>query len=202
MAIEARTGRPVVGYTQQTFDLLDDVATTKSFEPAGIFGRLFKDLLTVEGSYTFHFQAAYGDTCTATRELLWSLHVDPGIDPSRTTMTANISGGTGTIIVIPKDKYGNNLGPGRGDGFSMTGTPGTMVTGPVRDNGDGSYVAVVSWDAGLGNSPGVIIGQPGRTPVIVYDPTVRGTDRCRKWKVLFWLVALVALILFLLWLLK
>lgn len=202
MAIEQRTGKPVVGYSQQTFDLFDDVVHTNFPEPAGIFGNPLKDLLTMEGNYTFHFQASYGDTCTATRELLWSLHVDPGIDPSRTTVTTNVSGGTGTITVIPKDKYGNNLGPGRGDGLSITGAPGTTVTGPVRDNGDGSYTVPVSWNPSSGDGPGVVIGQPDRPPVVVHDPKVKGSDRCRKWKFLFWLMLLIALVLLLLWILK
>ena len=68
------------------------------------------------------------------RESLWSIHVDPGIDPSRTTVTTTVSGGTGAITLVPKDKYGNNLGPGRGDGFTVTGEPGTTVTGVLRRN--------------------------------------------------------------------
>lgn len=202
MAIEARTGKPVVGYTQQTFDMLGDIIHTGAFETAGLFGNFFKDLLTVEGNYTFHFLASYGDTCTATRELLWSLHVDPGVDPSTTTITTNVSGGTGTITLVPKDKYGNNLGPGKGDGISISGAAGTTVTGPVIDNGDGSYTVPVNWDPSSGTSPGVVIGQPGRPPVVVHDPKVKGKDRCRKWKILFWLMLLIALICLLLWILK
>jgi hypothetical protein len=203
MAIEARTGRPVVGYTQQTFDMFGGGVHTNQFETGGIFGNAtLTDLLTMEGNYTFRFQATYGDTCTATRELLWSLHVDPGIDPSRTTVTTTISGGTGTITLVPKDNYGNNLGPGRGDGFTITGEPGTTVTGPVRDNGDGSYTVPVNWDPASGDPPGVVIGQPGRPPVIVRDPSMKGKDRCRIWKILFWLILLIAVILLVLWLLK
>ncbi len=202
MAIETATGKPIVGYTQQTFDMVGDIIHTGAFEAAGVFGNPLKDLLTMEGNYTFHFEASYGDTCIATRELRWSLHVDPGIDPSSTAVTTNVSGGTGTITLIPKDKYGNNLGPGRGDGLSITGAPGTTVTGPVRDNGDGSYTIPVSWNPSSENSPGVVIGQPRRPPVIVYDPKVRRKDRGRKWKILFWLMLLVALILLLLWFLK
>jgi von Willebrand factor type A domain/Trypsin-like peptidase domain len=202
IGIESRTGKPVVGYTQQTFDMFGDIVHTGAFETAGLFGNFFKDLLTVEGNYTFHFQASYGDTCTATRELLWSLHVEPGIDPSTITVTTNISGGTGTITLVPKDKYGNNVGPGRGDGLSIAGAPGTTVTGPVRDNGDGSYTVPVSWDPSSDSGPGVVIAQPGRPPVLVHDPKVKGKDRGRKWKILFWLALLVALILLLLWILK
>lgn len=203
MAIEARTGKPVVGYTQQTFDLFDDVLRTNSPEAAGVFGNPLKDLLTMEGNYTFHFQATYGDTCTATRELLWSLHIDPSVDPSHTTVTTNLNGsGKGTITITPKDPYGNNLGPGRGDGLTITGAPGTVVTGPVKDNGDGSYTVPVKWNPGSGNGPGVVIGQPGRPPVVVHDPRVHGKDHCRIWKILFWLMLLLALILFVMWILK
>ena len=202
MAIEQRTGRPVVGYSQQTFPLFDDTEHTNSPEPAGVFGNPLKDLLTVEGNYTFHFQASYGDKCTATRELLWSVHVDPGVDVSRTVVTVHVSGGTGTITVVPKDKYGNNLGPGRGDGFTVTGVPGTTVTGPVKDKGDGSYTVPVSWDPSPGNDPGVIIGQPSRPPVVMNGANPTEKNRCRKWKVLFLVTLIVALILLLLWILK
>jgi hypothetical protein len=181
--------------------LFDDVVHTNSPEPAGLFGNQLKDLLTMEGNYTFHFQATYGDTCTATRELLWSVHVDPGIDPSQTIVTTNVSGGTGTITLIPKDKYGNNLGPGKGDGLSITGAAGTTVTGPIRDNLDGSYTIPVNWNSSSGDSPGVVIGQPSRPPVVIHDPTLIGKDRCKKWKILFWIVLLIALILLLLWIL-
>lgn len=202
MAIEQRTGQPVVGYTQQTFDLFDDVAHTNSPEPAGVFGNPLKELLTVEGNYSFHFHASYGDRCTVTRELAWSLHVDPGIDPSRTSVTTAVNGGAGTITVVPQDKYDNNLGPGSGDGLAITGTPGTTVTGPTRDNGDGSYTVPVTWDPSAGNSPGVVISQPGRPPVVVNDPKVAGKDRSKKWKVLFWIMLIVALILLVLWIVK
>jgi hypothetical protein len=42
MAIERRNERPAVGYTQQTFDLFDDIIHTNSPEPAGIFGNPLK----------------------------------------------------------------------------------------------------------------------------------------------------------------
>jgi hypothetical protein len=201
MAIEQRTGRPVVGYTQQTFPLFDDSQHTNSPEAAGIFGNPLADLLTVEGNYTFRFQAAYGEGCTATRELLWSVHVDPGVDPSRTVITVNVSGGTGTITVIPKDKYGNNLGPGRGDGFTVTGVPGTTVAGPVADNGDGSYTVPVTSDPSAGGNPGVVIGQPGRPPVIVNGPE-SSKDPCGHWKNLFWIMLLATAVLLLFCILK
>jgi hypothetical protein len=201
--IEQRTGRPAVGYMQLTFDLFDDVIHTNAPEPAGVFGNPLKDFLTMEGDYTFHVVATYGDTCTATRELLWSIHVDPSIDSSRTDVTVNISGGKGTITVVPRDQYGNDLGPGRGDGLSITGVPGTTVSGPVRDNGDGSYTVPVTADPSSDNGPGVVVGQPGRPPVVIASkPGAPGKDPCWKWKLWFWLLLLLALALLILWIFK
>jgi hypothetical protein len=128
------------------------------------------NLLTVEGNYTFHARAAYGDGCIATRELMWSVHVDPGIDPGKTGVTVTGSGGQGLIAVVPRDAYGNNLGPGRGGDITITGASGTTVTEPPADNGDGSYSVHVTWDPASGAGPGVIIAQPGRPPVVVGGP--------------------------------
>src|SRR5262249_31620970 len=147
--------------------------------------------------YTFRFKASYGDACTATRELSFSVHVDPGVDPSQTVVTVNVSRGRGTVTIVPKDKYGNNVGPGRGDGFTVSGIPGTTIIGQVVDNGDGSYTVPVSVDPSSVGAPGVVIGQPGRPPVIVRPPGT-GKVSCRKWKILFWIALLVAIILLLL----
>jgi len=202
MTLEATSGQPVVTYTELTFDLSDDAGGTRgTFESAGLFGKPIKDLLTVEGNYTFHAQATYGEGCTSTRALLWSVHVDAGVDSGHTDVrpefTGTTSGGqrTGTITIWPRDLYGNNLGPGRSDSLTVSGTPGTTVTGPIIDNGDGSYTVPVTWDPGSGQEPGVVIGQPGR-PGTVAQPKKK--DRCRKWKLLFWLMLLIALILLLL----
>jgi len=202
MAIEARTGHPAVGYDQKTFSLFDDVLSSGAPEPAGIFGSPLKDLLAVEGEYTFHFLATYGDSCIATRELMWSTHVDTGVDGTYSVVTPNIAGGNGTINITPKDRYGNNIGPGRADGFTIAGVPGTTITGPVKDNGDGSYTVPVSWNPASGNPPGVVISQPGRPPVVVTDTSGKGKHHCRKWKILFWLALLAALIFLIFWILK
>jgi von Willebrand factor type A domain/Trypsin-like peptidase domain len=205
IALEREAGQPLVNYTQETFDLSDDSENTNgSFEAAALFGKPLKDLLTMEGNYTFHFRATYGQGCIATRELLWSLHVDVGIDPGRTVVNTTV-GGTRpdasrdvTIVVIPRDKYDNNLGPGRGDGISVTGGAGTTVTGVVQDNGDGSYTVPATWDPNSGYPPGVVIDQPGHPCVVVQEPPPASTQDHTKWKILFWLALLVALILLLL----
>jgi len=198
MAIEKRTGNPAVAYTQQTFDLFDDQASTNTFESGGLFGNPLKDLLTAEGNYTFHFLATYGDGCSATRELIWSLHVEPGIDPTQTTVTTYGN----TITFIPKDKYGNKIGPGRSDGLPATGAPGTTITGTVVDNGDGSYTVPVKTDPSSGGNPGIIINQPGRKPVIVQEPKKPGKNGCRIWRILCLILLFLMLLFLLLWLLN
>jgi hypothetical protein len=195
LAIEQRTGRPAVGYTRHTFDLFDDPKHTHYFEPSGVFGNPLADLLTVEGNYTFHVHATYGETCTATRELIWSLHVDAGMDPGRTDVRTNITGGAGTMTVTPRDKFGNNLGPGRGGMLTFSSTGGTTVTSPARDNGDGSYTVAVDWSPSSGNRPSVIIGQSGRDPVVVSEPTSPVSERWNIWMILFWLMFVIALLL-------
>ena len=178
MALEKKLGHAAVGYTEQTFALGDDPLNSGGhFEAAGVFGKPILDLLTMEGTYTFHYRATYGDTCTATREVLSSLHVDIGIDPGRTDF--HVTEGSPrpdgsrevSVVIVPRDRYGNSLGPGRGDGLDVTGTPGTTLTGPLVDNGDGSYTASGTWNPKVGSDPALIAGQPGRPSVVLHPPS-------------------------------
>ncbi|MDB5694349.1 MAG: von willebrand factor type, partial [Alphaproteobacteria bacterium] len=171
-AIAARTGKPPVAYATQTWDLVGTPGGTGgAFEPDGLFGRPFDDLLTVEGEYTFHCVATYGEGCISSRELQWTVHVEPGVDPGRTgvdphqTGTAPDGSAAGTIVITPSDQYGNLVGPGRGDGLTLTGGAGTTITGDPVDNGDGTYTVPAQWDPTSG--PVLIVGQPDRPPVVV-----------------------------------
>jgi V8-like Glu-specific endopeptidase len=209
--IEKNTGKPAVSYSTLTVDLFDDgVHHDGAMEPDGIFGDLFLDLLKTEGTYTFHAVASFGDTCTATREMIWSAHIDVGIDPTKSDVSVNLgspaSDGSrpGSVTINPKDKYGNNLGPGRGDAISVSGVPGTVVTGPVVDNGDGGYTVPISYDPNSAYEPGVVVVQAGRPPVVIGPkPQPKKHHGC-KWKLPPWWVwlLLLALILLLLWLLE
>lgn len=205
-ALEAASGTPAITYVDQNFDLFDDSRHEDgAMEPDGIFGNPFTDLLKIEGSYTFRAVATYGDKCTGTREVVWSLHIDVGIDPAQSDVTVNLTGirsdglRTGTLTITPRDSYGNNLGPGRAGGLSITGVPGTTVTGAVKDNGDGTYIVPIAWDPGSGQGAEVVVGQSGQPPVVV-QPKLK-TD-CRKLKFLVWFLLLLVLILLLLLLLK
>jgi hypothetical protein len=202
-ALDAAAGAPVIGYTDSAFDLVSDSAHTGGvFEPRGLFGNPRTDLLSVEGNYTFHTVATYGRDCVSSRELRWSVRVDCGVDPTRTDVTVTQTGAgpgattRGDIVVVPRDSYGNNLGPGRGDRITITGQPGTTVSGGIRDNGDGSYTVHATWDPGT--EPGVIIGQPGR-PSVAVGPRKPSRDPCWWWRILCVLLALLVLLLLLLW---
>jgi hypothetical protein len=171
-AQDKAAGKPVIGYVDTTVDLLDDSTNTKgTFEATATFGRALPDMLTVEGNYTFNAKATYGDDCSGMRELVWSRHVEIGIDPGQTTVTTTLldagpdGGSCVRMTFTPRDKYGNLLGPGRLDGFSVAPLPGSSPSSPVTDRGDGSYQVDVCSDPGSLEPPSVGVVQPGRPPV-------------------------------------
>jgi hypothetical protein len=169
-----------------TVPLFDDgVHDDGAMEPDGIYNNRLADLTRVEGTYEFRAVATYGEGCTATREALWSIHVEPGIDPDRTEVSVidiadRPDGRHGTLVIRPRDQYGNPLGPGRGDRFTVSPLPGVRVDGKVHDRGDGTYVVTVVWDPEAMSSPGVLVQQPDRAPVILPAggglPTQPGRD--------------------------
>lgn len=143
-----------------------------AMEPDGVFNNRLPDLLRAEGTYQFRAVATFGEGCRATREAHWSVHVEPAIDPGRTGVvltgvTQQPGRNTGILVLTPRDPYGNPLGPGRPGAFTVTPLPGVLVTGPVRDSGNGSYEVPVAWDPSLTPQPGVIVQQPERDPVVI-----------------------------------
>jgi len=196
--LEAEQGKKLIGSSVMTLNLDDSPANNDgAFISAGKFGLVRTDLLTVDGEYAFCAKATYGKNCTATREYVWGLHVEVGIDPEHTDISVEQTGtsaegdNTGTITITPSDKYGNKLGPGRSDNISVSGVAGTKITGTIIDNGDGTYTIPATW--GSGSEPGVIVGQPGRTPIAISPPKSRPDCHIRWWW-LFWLVLLALLI--------
>ncbi len=173
MSIEASTGNPVAKYVDTTIALSDEPGINGSFESGGLFGRPMPDLLNVEGNYTFHAKAQYTQDCTGTRELIWSIHVDIGIDPGKTTVTTTPlgegpnGGPCARMIFTPRDKYGNMLGPGRLDGFKVVAQPGSTPSSTVHDLANGSYQVNVCSDPGSLDPPSIGIEQPGRDTVAV-----------------------------------
>jgi hypothetical protein len=203
-ALEKEAGAPLVSYAEQTVELSEESADTEGrFEEGALFGVPLPDLLAVEGNYTFRYQATYGKSCRATRELFRSLHVEVGIDPDGTETTVKPTGKLpngkqgGTIVIVPRDRFGNQVGPGKGGDVSIGGAGGTTVTGPPQDNGDGSYTVPVEWDPGAPQGPGLVIGQPERPPVVVHDPQA-GKGGGKQWPWLIWLLLLIIFILLIL----
>ncbi|KAK3368721.1 von Willebrand factor type A [Podospora didyma] len=167
-----------ISLVDTVFELGNDANSTGYFEETGVYGSFLVDVLRTEGEYTLHFRAKGGNdstVCEYARELLWSVHVEVGINASTTTATAT---GSGTVVIIPRDAYNNTLGPGKGDVFTVTGGKDTTVTGPVVDNGDGSYSVPVSVSGGGG--PVVVITQPGRAPVEITTTTQGTGGVCAK----------------------
>jgi hypothetical protein len=143
-----------------------------AMEPDGIYNNRLKDLTRVEGTYQFRAVASYGEVCRATREAHWALHVEPAIDPGRSDVTLvdvndRPGGRYGTVVIVPRDPYGNPIGPGRGGLFTVTPIAGVQIVGPVHDDGKGGYEIPVSWDPGKVIEPGVLVQQPERNPVII-----------------------------------
>jgi hypothetical protein len=193
-------------YNEQSFDLFDDGSHDDGgMEPDGVFGLPLPDLLKYEGNYSFHAIATYGNDCTGTRELTWTIHVETGVDPSNTDIRTYVIGSLPDgknyvkIDFTPKDKYGNLLGPGRLDAFTVSGTSDSTPQASVIDLGDGSYSVVVVHDPSAADPPAIVISQPERNPIIVAPKTA---SDCRKWKQRFWWVLallLLLIVLFLIW---
>jgi hypothetical protein len=180
LALEHAAGQPVIQYADTTFELSSDSESTGgTFEPTATFGRKFDDLLTVEGNYTFHARATYGDACSGMRELIWSHQVEIGIDAGNTAVTTTPlgpgpdGGACVRMTFTPRDRYGNLLGPGRADGFALEPRPGSTPSGAVIDLNNGSYQVDVCSAPDSLEPPQVGIVQPGRPPVVIRPPDVR-----------------------------
>ena len=176
-AVENATGQPIAGEVESSITLgIHPEDTRGRFESGSHHGKAMFDALVVEGTYTLHAKATYGEECQGARELSWSLDVAVGIDPEQTGVTSEPTGTSDDgdeclrLTLTPRDKYGNHLGPGRAGGFEVQPTPGTTVTSAATDLGNGSYRVDVCWDPASGEPPGVGIAQPGR-PVVVVTPT-------------------------------
>jgi len=114
-------------------------------------------------------------------------HLNQGYDPDRTDVKLvdildNPDGRHGTLVITPRDPYGNPLGPGRPGVFTVAPLPGVKGPGKIKDRGDGSYGIDIVWDPT--KTPGVWVQQPDRDPVPVTPPSAdlqpcEGTD-CTK----------------------
>lgn len=200
--IESENGKPVIEYAEDVFELYDDGEHHDgAIEPDGIFGNTIKNLFKTEGNYTFRAKATYGHDCEGSRELFWSMYIDSSVDPLRTeintTVIATLPGGKKRvkITMTPKDIYGNNLGPGRTEDFAITGAAGSIVTGSVKDNHNGTYEVTVVWDPDSGYSPGVVIDHSGSGPVLIAEPCMPEKYGKNKWRLWFYVLLFLLILL-------
>lgn len=184
-AIARRAGGTLpVGTSTRRFTLYDDGGHDDgAMEPDGIYNNPLKDLTRAEGTYHFRAVATYGEGCRAMREAHWSVHVEPAIDPGRSDVKVvdivdRPDGRHGTLIIVPRDPYGNPIGPGRGGIFTVSPLPGVVIDCQVKDRGDGSYAICVVWDATVTPLPGVLVHQPDRDPVVVTPPKTSEPPIC------------------------
>jgi von Willebrand factor type A domain/Trypsin-like peptidase domain len=165
-ALEKSSRRPLIDYAEHRFEL--SAQTAIAARSSGLFGAKLSDFLTVEGTYTFHAVATYrvGDDI-GSREMQWSVEVEVGVDQKKSDVKIT-TGATLpdkkkaiTVVVVPRDSYGNHVGPGLPNAFTVSGLPGTTLTGAIRDNGDGSYSVTGVNDPKVGK-PGVVLARPER----------------------------------------
>jgi hypothetical protein len=142
IALEREPGGKLTGTVTRTFELFDDGDRDGdgALEPDGVFGNPQDDLASVEGHYSFHARAAYGDGCTGARETSWSTYVQVGIDPGQTGVSTESlgvfpDGQHVRVTFCPRDRFGNYLGPGRGGTFSVYSPAGSTLIGVLTDLG-------------------------------------------------------------------
>ena len=200
--MEREHGAELVPASARSFDLFDDgLHDDGGMESDGVFGNPIGDLTRYEGNYTFHARATYGDACVAARETTWSAYVSVGIDSTHTTLTTSYqttlpdSRDVIRVTIIPRDRFGGALGPGRGGSFTVQPCPGSSPDGGVVDEGDGTYTQVIVFDPTAGYEPGVAIAQPDRPTVIVGGGPTSARPGCRP---TLWMWVSVALFILLL----
>jgi hypothetical protein len=181
LALERALKRPLIDYSEHRFELSKNFAqhpfVTRS---SGLYGTSLRDFLNVEGTYTFHAVATWRDgKCTGAREMQWSVEVGVGIDQSKSDVKITPGkkrpdGRTAiSVVVVPRDTYGNHVGPGLPAAFTLTGIPGTTLTSAIQDHGDGSYRATGFNDPKIGN-PGIVLARP---VLCLHKPAIRAGQR-------------------------
>jgi von Willebrand factor type A domain/Trypsin-like peptidase domain len=194
--MEQSHGGKLIDSTQHTLDLFDDgFHNDGGMEPDGVYANSLPDILRHEGTYNFHARAVFGETCRATRETTWSVNVAIGIDPDRTDQTVEHLGrgpdgrDRARLTLTPRDRYGNYLGPGRRETFTVAPSAGQQLEGALEDVGGGAYSQVVVVDPGGGRA-GIVLTQPGRGPIVI-SADGRGRQKMLMWLLLLLLAVLI-----------
>jgi len=183
--IERKHDRLPIAPDTMTISLHDDgMHDDGAMDPDGVFNNPLSEFAVVEGTYDYRAVVQYGDGCAASREAFWSVHVEPGIDPDASDSSivdvTDVDGtNRGTFVVIPRDRYGNPLGPGRSDIFDVYPVADVVLTGEVKDRSDGSYSIGIKWGADV-DKPSIMLQQPDRPPGLFVPPAPKGPSECAE----------------------
>jgi hypothetical protein len=134
------------------------------------------EITKTEGSYYFKAFAKFEiNECIGTRETSWSIYVELGIDCECTTVTLQgVEGPSnnrhGRLVFTPCDKYYNALGPGRANVFSISPITNVNIVDGIRDMADGRYYVNLIWNQSIVQTPGIVLQQPNRKPILLVPP--------------------------------
>ena len=137
-----------------TLRLYDDGSHADQIAGDGVYTNCFNDTLK-EGSYSFYFQANGNSSSSKfDREALIQKYITVNVDPNnievavmpQTDPVGDLQ--QYHVVVTPKDKFGNYLGPRYASQITMTASQGTFV-GKVKDELDGNYSQMLNMPAGV-----------------------------------------------------
>ncbi|HSE64095.1 MAG TPA: vWA domain-containing protein [Thermoanaerobaculia bacterium] len=155
-ALERSRRGPIVPTDTDVYPLYDDGTHGDLVAKNAYWSAQLPDLARADGMYRYRFMLDFEkDGCTTRRELVQSVFVEVGVDPSASSVTVGpaIAAGAGRsrydVRILPRDALGNMWGFGR---------PGPVTCGPansctcdasgVTDHGEGSYTIPVQAAAG------------------------------------------------------
>lgn len=140
-----RAGKDILERGMADFKLYDDGQHNDGKANDGVYANSFTDT-KIAGSYTFHFIAsgipAVGNQMT-TREWTKSFYNEVNINPEYSIVDVKLLESTAdgwryNVTVVPRDQFGNYLGPGHPVSVTIAYTDGSrQVT--LDDNIDGTY---------------------------------------------------------------
>jgi hypothetical protein len=180
--LQQASSEPLISRETTTYPLFDDgTHYDGAMEQDGLYGNALSEILKHEGHYTFRAIARYGDNLEGMREVTWSIYVHIGIDPGKSDVSVTNPDGQMelTVEIIPRDRYGNEMGLGNGDQIIIQPPPGTKLNGDLIDLGNGKYQQKLIWDGRTPLSKGVFVVQPARQPEWVGTDPQPETDTAK-----------------------
>lgn len=138
-------GGEVLLREESVFQLYDDGLHSDGQANDGVYANSFVDT-KIQGSYNFRFVASdipAGAGLTTTREWTKSLYAEVSIDPDHSDISIKRIGATADGIryyasVVPRDRFGNYLGPGH-DVVAAIVVPGAERKVRLADNINAIY---------------------------------------------------------------